>query len=113
MVESVRASAEAAGARAITRVTLRIGALSGVVEHALRFGYEIVTRDTPLAGAALEIVTLPAVVACASCGTTSTLDGIQNFTCPACGAPAPRLIQGKELEISGIEIEVDEQPLAA
>ncbi|MDB5217267.1 MAG: [NiFe] hydrogenase nickel incorporation protein HypA [Myxococcaceae bacterium] len=37
-------------------VRLVVGRESGVSAHALRFGFDICTRGTPLEGAALEIV---------------------------------------------------------
>ena len=50
LVESAVDAAEKAGARRVTRVHLRLGALSGVVRNALEFGYEITTQGTLLEG---------------------------------------------------------------
>ena len=108
LVESAVDAAEKAGARRVTRVHLRLGALSGVVRNALEFGYEITTQGTLLEGSELVIEELPVIVDCDVCHTQSTLDGLQTFACPACGAPGPRMIQGRELELQSIEIDVDE-----
>lgn len=107
LVEGVTEAAEKAGAKRVTRVQLRLGVLSGVVRSALEFGFEIATRGTLLDGATLEITELPVILACDRCGADSVLDGIQGFACPACGAPTPRLRQGRELEIDAIEIDTD------
>ena len=46
LVETAVEAAEKAGARRVTRVSLRLGALSGVVRNALEFGYEIAAQST-------------------------------------------------------------------
>ena len=79
-----------------------------VVRNALEFGYEITTQGTLLEGSELVIEELPVIVACDVCHTQSTLTGMQTFACPACGAPGPRMIQGRELELQSIEIDVDD-----
>lgn len=89
----------------ILRVRLRVGALSGVVEGALQFGYEIATEGTPLAGSKLEVVSLPVVIYCKSCDATRELPGVQSFRCPVCGTPSGDIRQGRELEIESVEIE--------
>lgn len=107
LVEVVTEAAEKAGAKKVTRVQLRLGALSGVARDALEFGFELATRGTLLDGAALEVEELPVILACDRCGADSVLEGIQGFACPACGALSPRLRQGRELDINGIEIDTD------
>jgi hydrogenase nickel incorporation protein HypA/HybF len=47
--------ARRAGAVAIRRVVLRVGALSGVEPDALRFAFEALAPGTPAAGATLEL----------------------------------------------------------
>ena len=108
LVESAVDAAEKAGARRVTRVLLRLGALSGVVRNALEFGYEITTQGTLLEGSELVIEELPVIVDCDVCHSQTTLHDLQGFACPACGAPGPRMIQGRELELQSIEIDVDD-----
>jgi hydrogenase nickel incorporation protein HypA/HybF len=88
----------------VEKVRLRVGALSGVVEEALQFGYGIATEGTPLAGSVLEVVHLPLVLYCESCAQAVTLDGVQSFRCPLCGELSGDVRQGRELEIESIEV---------
>ena len=90
-------------AKKVEAVTLRLGALSGIVKEALLFSYDIVTEDTILAGSRLEIEEVPVVVHCARCGANSTLPGIQQFRCLHCDEPTADIVQGKELEIVSLE----------
>ncbi len=105
IVDAVTESATAYPGARVIAVRLCVGALAAVVEDALQFCWEIAAEGTPLAGSALVVRTLPAVVHCAACDRDSTLDSLQSFRCPLCGRPAADLRQGRELEIESIEIE--------
>ncbi len=89
----------------IQAVRLRIGALSGVVEDALQFGYGIATEGTILAGSRLEVITQPVVIYCKHCDRLAELEGIQRFRCPVCNTPSGDIRQGRELDIESVEIE--------
>lgn len=92
----------------IKTVTLRVGALSGVVEDALQFGYEIATTGTPLSGSTLEVRRQPVVIYCQPCADLAELPGVQSFRCPRCDTPSGDIRHGRELEIESLEIEEDE-----
>jgi hydrogenase nickel incorporation protein HypA/HybF len=94
--------------RRVKTVTLRIGALSGVVEDALQFGYGLATDGTPLAGSALCVHRQPVVIFCQSCAEPKELEGVQSFRCPQCNSPSGDIRKGRELEIESLEIEDDE-----
>ncbi|HQV68803.1 MAG TPA: hydrogenase maturation nickel metallochaperone HypA [Thermoflexales bacterium] len=100
-------AARKAGATRVTRVHLRLGALSGVVKDSLLFGYGMATQGTLLDGSELVVNELPVVIYCDSptCQREIELQGTQSFRCPACGQPAAKLVQGKELQIESIEID--------
>lgn len=97
-------AAQAGGGRVVA-VTLRIGRLSCVHEDSLRFSFDLVTADTPLAGAALRIVAVPVRIWCGDCRDEFELPGIQRFACPACGRPSGDIRAGRELELESIELE--------
>ena len=70
MAEAVRMaveSAQASGGRRITGLRLRVGTLSGAVPDAMRFAWDVVSRDTLAAGARLEIESVPGLGWCAKC----------------------------------------------
>ena len=106
IIETVSESAEAASAKKIIAVYLRVGALSGVVQDALLFSYELATEDTILQGSKLIVEELPVLIFCQACGKNVELPGVQSFRCPICNTPSATISQGKELEIRSIEIEV-------
>ncbi len=94
--------AEMPGAR-VERVNLKIGKLSAVVPESLRFCFEIVAQDTPLAGAELAIEETPILARCKDCDARWTIDE-PVFTCTSCGGGRLEILSGRELDIVSIEV---------
>lgn len=107
LVEAACAKAEALGAAEVTALQVRVGALSGVVPEALRFGFELAARGTRLERARIEIEEVPVSVRCPRCREDRALPGPQSLRCPVCATPAPHVVAGRELELHALEIEDD------
>jgi len=109
VVHSIVTAAEEALAghpvQRVIEVRLRVGELSGVVEEALQFSFEIATQGTILSGARLVVDLLPVVIHCHNCHKDVELAGVQSFRCPHCGELSADLRQGRELAIESLEIE--------
>jgi hydrogenase nickel incorporation protein HypA/HybF len=106
MQEGVRMAIETARARQasrITRIRLRVGALSGVAPDALCFAFDVVSRDTLAEGAALEIENVPAACWCDGCAAEFDCVDFVN-ECPRCHALSGELRRGRELELASVEI---------
>jgi hydrogenase nickel incorporation protein HypA/HybF len=71
------------------------------------FSFEIACDGTALQGSRLQIEEIPVVVFCPQCRAERTIESIQRFCCPDCGALTPQVIRGKELQVVGIEIETE------
>jgi hydrogenase nickel incorporation protein HypA/HybF len=104
MVEMASEELKKHEAARVDALYLKLGALSGVVREALEFSWEIACQGTPVSGARLEIEEIPVVVFCGSCGERKTLSSINSFTCPVCRQPASEILQGRELEVTALEI---------
>lgn len=87
----------------VERVNLRVGKLSAVVPDSLRFCFDILIRDTPLANASLNIQEVPVSAQCGDCGHAWTAERPE-FLCPRCGGGAVQLLSGQELEVVSIDI---------
>ena len=105
LIESACEAAAEEDAARVTRLVARIGALSGVVEEALRFSFGLAAEGTACEGAALEIVNVPVSVHCPLCDEARKLADPWHFVCPTCGTPTPEVLAGRELELVSIEIE--------
>jgi hydrogenase nickel incorporation protein HypA/HybF len=96
-----------AAGRRVSLVTVRVGHLRQVVPDSLDFYFEIVARETPCEGATLEIVAVPARLACRDCEHEWGVD-IPAFRCPSCGSADCEVMAGEELEVESIEVEEEE-----
>lgn len=94
---------DAAKGRAVRRVTLEIGALTGVMAEAIAFCFDEVARGTPVEGAVLEIRRIEGRARCADCGTELVTETL--FTLCACGSRQLVRQQGDELKIKTVEFE--------
>ena len=88
----------------VTAVHIKVGALSGVVADALLGSYEMASNDTPLAGSKLIIEEVPAMILCQKCGAAKPVSSIQWFCCADCGSPGHEIVQGKELQVTALEV---------
>ena len=105
IVESAEEAARNAGVKKVRAVNLRLGKLSGVVKDALLFSFDIAAQETLLEGATLNIEELNVIAHCPTCNENVELPSVQIFRCPVCNTPTPTLIQGKELELTSLEID--------
>lgn len=100
------AAAHANGGR-VASVHVRVGRLRQVVPEALRLGFELCAVGTPVEHAELELEPVEIVVACAACGTASSLDGFP-LACRACGSVDVAIVSGEELLVDELELEHEE-----
>ena len=104
IVELAQEEAEKRGVRVIA-VHLTLGALSGVVREALEGSFEIVAAGTGLEGSRLVIREQPVTVYCPACREPRELPSIQWFVCPECHSPAGEVLNGRELQVTALEVE--------
>lgn len=90
----------------VRSISVRIGAMAGVVPDSLQFCFTAVIHHTPLERASMEIEHIPFAVSCHSCSCTSeTEPGIA--LCPLCGSADTEIASGTELQV--VSIDVDEE----
>ncbi|HEX5117760.1 MAG TPA: hydrogenase maturation nickel metallochaperone HypA [Pseudonocardiaceae bacterium] len=87
----------------VTRVTLEIGPLSGVVVDSVRFCFDLVAEGTPVAGAELVVVQPPGRAACRDCGREFEVDD-PILLCPGCDGANVAIRSGDELRIRSVEV---------
>lgn len=87
----------------VASLNLRIGKLSSVVPHSLTFCFDIITRDTPLAHACLNIEMVPVRIRCKACGREWEAD-TPVFRCPDCEEGQTELLSGREIDIESLTL---------
>ncbi len=90
-------------ARAVTRISVRIGPLSGVEPDLLSQAFPFAAAGTVAEHAALVIDARPVRVHCEACGHEAET-GPRNLTCPRCGDGRTRLLSGDELLLAEVEL---------
>ena len=104
LIEVAESAACDANATQVTCLHLRVGRLSGVVPASLLFCFDIAAEGTLLEGAKLKIEEVPVIVHCPVCQKDVTLVSTQRFRCPCCNAPTPEIVQGRELQLTSLEV---------
>lgn len=109
VIDTVRKSAEQAGADQVLGVRLKIGEMTEAIEDALHFAFEALIEDEPLMhDAVLEVDMVKPKSRCLECGTEFEHDRFHLF-CPNCDSFATTLIAGRELLIDSIEVDIPDE----
>ncbi len=87
----------------IEKVNLRVGRLAAIVPDSLCFCFEIAVKDTPLAGASLNIEEVPVTAKCKECGFKWTITS-SVFKCTECESGSIEMLSGRELDVVSIEV---------
>lgn len=88
----------------VKTVWLEVGALAGVELEALRFGFDVVMKESVAEGARLEIIEIPGEAWCMNC--MKNVEVTQRFdACPECGSYQLQMNRGEELQLKELEVE--------
>jgi hydrogenase nickel incorporation protein HypA/HybF len=91
------------GASKVTKVGLKVGALSCVSPEALAFVFNEAAKNTELEDAKLEITFIPATAKCPEHGVVKLVMG-QGLLCPVCQKVIPDIVSGEELLLDTLEV---------
>lgn len=112
LLDQVEAVAAERGASQVTRVTVRVGPLSGVVPQLLTRAFSVARAGTCAGSARLEIRPAVVRVACTDCGAASEV-AANRLLCAACGSFRTRLLAGDELQLVSLDLEHADPAAAA
>ena len=97
------------GGGRITAIHLVIGELTSIVDDSVQFYFDILSKDTLAAGAALTFQRKPAIATCQNCGHQTPVTPPYDPHCPHCHSPRLVVTGGKEFFVESIEVEDDHQ----
>jgi hydrogenase nickel incorporation protein HypA/HybF len=98
-------------AKKVLSVTVEVGELAMVNPEQLTFMYEVLTEDEELTkgdllkGSKLNLVTVPAVMECQSCGYRGPITDKYTCACPRCSLTM-RAVEGRDICLKTMEIDV-------
>lgn len=90
----------------VTHLRLEAGPLAGVEVRALRFALEVITQDTCLQQATIDIDTPPGRAWCPQCNATVDIT-MRGDPCPGCGSYQLQVTGGAELRVVEMLVEDD------
>ena len=108
VLDTVRASAEQAGATRVTSVQLSIGRMTEAIEDILVFAWEALSEGTICEGAELKVNMIEPRSLCPECGNEFTHDRFHRV-CPTCGNALTELIAGREMQLDSIEVDIPDE----
>jgi len=93
-----------AGGRQVAGIRVRFGVRHAVDQESLTQAFSFVAEGTEAAGAAVDLVTVPARIACRDCGLAAETTDVL-AVCPRCGAEDVEITGGDEITLESITYE--------
>lgn len=92
------------GASRVLSIRLLLGVLSCADRDALQLCFPLAVRDTPLAGARLDVEAEPLLLHCSTCGSESK-SWEPLLVCAVCQSGAVEVRGGRDLVIASMEVQ--------
>ena len=90
-----------AGGRQVAGIRVRFGVRHAVDAESLAQAFGVVAEGTEAAGAAVELVTVPATLTCRSCGHTGDITDVL-AVCPRCASDDVEVTGGDEMTLESV-----------
>ncbi len=104
LINQIEEYIEKENCRKVLKIELEIGEMSGVVQDALEFAYDVCSEGTLVEGAKLSIKMVPVKVRCRDCLNEFIVKDYC-FSCPDCSSTGLDVLSGHELSIKEMEVE--------
>lgn len=109
IVQTILDRMRRAGASRVINVQLVVGASHHLTAQAVYQRFEKLTAGTPIEGASLAILWLPAKFQCEACGHRfERSEAIEQTTCPNCGGIVLDVEQQDVCYVSAIDVDYDD-----
>lgn len=93
------------GGKKVTRITLKIGVMSGVVADYVQSFFDVISKGTIAESAEIEIISEPVVFRCRDCSRTTVYEKLgPEYVCHACGSESLFMVQGYGFQIVSVAI---------
>ncbi|AWC25031.1 Hydrogenase/urease nickel incorporation protein HypA [Aminobacter sp. MSH1] len=92
------------GRARVTGMHVRLGVMCGIA-RSLYFCFGPATRGTLCEGAKLHIEEVPLTIFCEHCAEARSPLSLSNLRCTDCGRPSRKVLSGREMELTHIELE--------
>ena len=93
-----------ADGRKVAGIRVRFGVRHAVDQESMAQAFSFVAEGTEAAGAAVELVTVPATITCQDCGLAAETTDVL-ATCPRCAGEDVEITGGEEMTLESITYE--------
>ena len=93
-----------ADGRKVAGIRVRFGVRHAVGQESMEQAFSFVAEGTEAAGAAVDLVTVPATITCRDCGLAAETSDVL-ATCPRCGGEDVEITGGEEMTLESITYE--------
>jgi len=104
IIEIAEEEVHKAGATRVLKISLDIGALSGVVIEAMEFAMDVAVKNTVLELSEITINKIPGKAKCEDCGFEFPVEELYS-PCTKCGSFRLKVTEGNELKIGSMYVE--------
>ncbi|WP_026658493.1 hydrogenase maturation nickel metallochaperone HypA/HybF [Butyrivibrio sp. AC2005] len=105
IVNTVMDEMDAQNIESVKKIVVDVGEMSGVVPYYLHKYYPEAIKNTKLSETVLEINEIQVEIQCEGCNRVYHPDKNNKYRCPYCSERKGKLLKGKGIMISSIEIE--------
>lgn len=102
LIEQIEQIAKDNDAYEITKVVIKIGAMSGVEPELLQIAFDTFKEKTVCDSAILEIELEPIIIKCLSCSESTVADKIR-YRCPKCSSNEVQIDGSSEMLLLNLE----------
>ena len=92
------------GGGRVEKIYIALGQLSGVIPQSLLSAYEVAAENSNLSKSSLVIEEMAVEIDCPTCGGVRQVESIQELRCRECGTLSGKIVSGREMEITAMEI---------
>jgi len=104
ILDIVLSEAKAAQANKVTKISLVIGELSGIVSDCVLFYFDFIKKGNAAEEAAIDFRLVPVELRCRDCLTNFNPKD-SAWVCPNCQSTSLEVISGRECYVESIEVE--------
>jgi hydrogenase nickel incorporation protein HypA/HybF len=91
-----------ASGQRITGIHIVVGELVNMADESIRAAWNTIAKGTPVEGATLHIIRVPAELQCMACFQKYHPDSTK-FSCPRCGSVGAKVISGEEFSVETVD----------
>ncbi len=111
LFEQLQGIAREYGARRVLKFRVEVGPLSNVVPELLYDAFMAFRAAEPLLEKAeMDLIRVPLRLRCADCGEVTEPQGFR-MVCGSCGSKRVEVVQGEDLLLRDVELEIPEEAL--